>query len=244
MDLATLRSKGLIGTLTAPSAQAVTFPFGLGRHGLHEVAEADYGDRAAATGFVLTAARPARKGVILWISQVSTARDLGTLTEAALREMTGGSMRRLNIITRHTRDALWAAEEAIVSGAATHVIAEVEGADFTSTRRLTLVSGRHGVPVTLLLPHGCEGATAAATRWRISPRPSAANPYDPRAPGYARWHAQLERCRAAPAMAGHEFDLEWNDETLSLCMVSGVAARPSAPRQTSPYGISGDRKAG
>lgn len=244
MDLATLRSQGLIGPLTAPPAQVASFPYGLGRQGLHEVAEAAYGDRAAATGFVLTAARAPHKGVLLWITQASTVRDMGTLPEAALREMSGGGTRRLNIVTRQTSDALWAVEEAVVSGAVSHVIAEVDNADFTSTRRLTLASRRHGVPVTLLLPHYCEGATAASTRWRISPRPSAPNRYDPRAPGHPRWGAQLERCRTAPGMAGHGFDLEWNNETLSLGVVSRMAAGPSAPRQTSPYGNPAHRKAG
>lgn len=244
MDLATLRSQGLIGPLTAPPVQAASFPYGLGRHGLHEVAEAAYGDRAAATGFILTAARGLHKSVLLWISQANTTRDMGALPESALREMSGDGIRRLNIVTRQTSDALWAVEEAIVSGAVSHVIAEISGADFTSTRRLTLASRRHGVPVTLLLPHHCEGATAASTRWRISPRPSAANRYDPRAPGHPRWRAQLERCRTAPAMAGHVFDLEWNNETLSLGLVPGMAAGPSAPRQTSPYGSPSHRKAG
>ncbi|MFN3610120.1 MAG: ImuA family protein [Hyphomonas sp.] len=244
MDLAALISQGLIGPVTAPPAQAASFPYGLGTQGLHEVAEAGYGDRAAATGFILAAARPARKGVLLWISQITIARETGTLPEAALREMTGDGVRRLNLVTHQTRDALWAVEEAVVSGAVSHVIAEVDSADFTSTRRLTLASGRHGVPVTLLLPHRCEGATAASTRWRISPRPSAPNGYDPRAPGHPRWRAQLERCRTAPAMAGHLFDLEWNDETLSLTVVSRMGTGSSAPRQTSPYGTYGDRRTG
>lgn len=235
MDLATLRSKGLVGSLTAPPVQAACFPFGLGEQGLHEVVEAGYGDRAAATGFILAAARPRARGVLIWISQTSTLREMGTLPEAALREMNGTGARRLNVVTRQTSEALWAVEEAIISGAASHVIAEVESADFTATRRLTLASGRHGVPVTLLLPYQREGATAAATRWRISPRPSAPNRYDPRAPGQPRWRAQLERCRTAPAVAGQTFDLEWNDETLSLGMVSGMAAGPFAPRQASPY---------
>lgn len=232
MDLATLISKGLVGPLTAPPPREAGFPYGLGRHGLHEIAETGYGDRAALTGFLLaTAPRPSRKTILLWVTQASTARDMGRLPEAALREATGGQARRLGLVTRHAGDALWAVEEAVVSGAVSHVIAEVDAADFTATRRLTLASERHGVPVTLLLPHTCEGATAALTRWRISPQPSAPNRYDPRAPGHARWRAHLERCRPAPTLVGQAFDLEWNDETLSLDMVSGMVAGSSAPRQ-------------
>lgn len=244
MDLATLISKGLVGPLTAPPAQEVSFPFGLSKQGLHEVAEAAYGDRAAITGFLLaTAPRSSRRTVLLWITQANTARDMGQVPEAALREATGGNVRRLSLVTRHASDALWAAEEAVVSGAVSHVIAEVDHADFTATRRLTLASERYGVPVTLLLPHTCEGATAATTRWRIQPRPSTPNRYDPRAPGYARWQAQLERCRPAPALVGQLFDLEWNDETLSLGMVSGMVAGPPAPHEAPFHSDLPDRKA-
>lgn len=231
MDLATLKAKGLIGPVRAAPEAEIAFPYGLGVSGLHEVAEAGYGDRAAATGFVLAAAKPAGSGILLWISQTHSARETGIVPEAALRGMTRGKLQRLTVMTRQASEALWAVEEAIISGAVSHVIAEVETADFTATRRLTLASGRHGVPVTLLLPHRTEGATAAATRWRIAPLPSAPNHYDPLAPGHARWRAALERCRTAPGAAGRNFDLEWNDETLSLSVVPGMAAGPAAPRK-------------
>ncbi|MEZ5946933.1 MAG: hypothetical protein R3C13_10695 [Hyphomonas sp.] len=212
---------------------------------MHEVAEAAYGDRAAATGFILTATQPAKSTICLWISQTSLVHDLGHVPERALRELTADRMRRFSVVTRHGSEALWAAEEAIMSGAVHHVIAEVEEADFTATRRLALASEKHGVPVTLLLPHRCEGATAAATRWRVSPRPSAPNRYDPHAPGASRCRAVLERCRIAPEEAGRVFDLEWNDETLSLGMVSGMVAgsataRPSRGNNSPPP----QRKAG
>lgn len=233
MDLATLKAKGLIAPLTAPPLRETAFPYGLGRRGLHEVAEASYGDRAAATAFILTAS-PAARGVLLWISQAETVGDMGTLPEAALREMTGHKIHRLSLVTRHAHEALWAMEEAIVSGAVSHVVGEVDKADFTATRRLVLACERYGVPATLLLPYTCEGATAALTRWRISPRGSAPNPYDPEAPGHPRWRAKLEKCRAAPAATGQFFDLEWNDETLSLSMVSAMASGQASPRKAPP----------
>ena len=152
------------------------------------------------------------------------------MLQAALRQMQAVMPQRLNVETRTLAEALWAVEEAVVSGAVSLVIAEVEAADFTATRRLTLASGRYGVPVILMMPQTCEGATAAATRWRIRPRPSAPNRYDPQAPGNPRWRAVLERCRTAPNATGASFDLEWNDETLSLSVVSGLAAGPAAPR--------------
>lgn len=243
MDLATLRTKGLIGPLNSPQARTTAFPYELGRRGLHEVVEQAYGDIAAVTGFALSAARPAHPGALLWITQTIRRRDVGGLHELALREMAHKKTRRLCLVVKHARDALWATEEAVVSGAVNHIIAEVDTVDFTATRRLALASGRHGVPVTLILPDGHEGATAAATRWRIAARPSAPNPYDPKAPGRARWRANLERCRLNPSAAGRTFDLEWNDETLSLSVVSGMVAGPAAPCTTPPHNLP-QRKAG
>lgn len=214
--------------ILAPPASAVSFPYDLGRSGLHELAEASYGDRPAMTGFLLAVMRQQTKGAWIWVRQSSIARDTGTVPEAALAG--SGCHLRLTVQARTAKEALWATEEAILSGAASLVIAEIEDADFTATRRLTLASSRHGVPVVLMLPYTCEGATAAATRWRVSPRPSATNRYDPHAPGHPRWRAVLERCRTAPAVTGQAFDLEWNDETLSLGVAAGLAAGPPAPR--------------
>lgn len=243
MDIATLRTKGLLGTIAAAPGAGVSFPFGLGVSGLHEVAEASYGDRAAVTGFLLATARQARQGAWLWISQTKFTGDAGQVPEAALRQMQGAAPQRLNVEVRTPAEALWAVEEAIVSGAVSLAVAEVDTADFTATRRLALASGRHGVPVVLLMPQTCEGATAAATRWRISPRPSSPNRYDPHAPGHARWRATLERCRTAPHLTGTSFDLEWNDETLSLGVVSGLAAGQAAPRPAAREAMA-RRKAG
>jgi protein ImuA len=213
----------------APPAGATGFPYGLGKSGLHELAAASYGDAPAMTGFLLAAMRKQTKGAWIWVRQASIVRDMGDVPEAALAG--GPACLRLNVQARSVREALWATEEAVLSGAASLVITEIEEADFTATRRLALASSRHGVPVVLMLPYTCEGATAAATRWRVGPRPSSPNHFDKYAPGHPRWRAVLERCRTSPASTGQAFDLEWNDETLSLSVVSGLAAGPAAPRQ-------------
>ena len=244
MDIATLKSRGLIRPVTAAPVQPAAFPFGLGVSGVHEVAEEAYGHWAAVTGFVLATARPGRKSPCLWVCQANITQDAGHVPVTSFREMTGADTPRLSLITRNASETLWAAEEGVVSGAVSHVVAEVERADFTATRRLALASEKHGVPVTLLLPHGCSGVTAAATRWRIGTRLSTPNRHDPRAPGQARYRAVLERCRIAPAATGQAFDLEWNNETVSLHMVSGMVAGPSAPRPAPVFAADGHRRAG
>lgn len=230
MNFTDLLQKGLIGPLTGPAPKPAGFPYGLGAAGLHEVAGAAHDDSAPATGFILAASAMHHTGLWLWVRQQRLALETGHLSETGLAQSIRKVPPQLGVTARRDSEALWATEEAIVSGAVSHVIAEVSQADFTATRRLALAAHRYGVPVTLLLPYTCSGATAAATRWRISARPSAPNRYDPQAPGHPRWRAVLERCRAAPAAAGQAFDLEWNDETLSLRMADTLAAGQAAPR--------------
>ena len=221
-----------LGEASAPREPA-RFPLGLGASGVHEVCEAGFGDMAALTGFALSAS-PVRRGAIAWISQSTTLANHGHIFGAGLSAIRTKRPDILYIGTRKLTEALWATEEAIRSSAAGLVIAELSDLDFTASRRLTLAASRHGVPVILLMPYTREGASAATARWRVSPRPSAPNRHDRTAPGAARWQAVLERSRQVPHMAGHVFDLELDDETLSLTVVSGLASDAPTPRAPEP----------
>lgn len=212
----------------ARAESSAEFPLGLGEAGVHEVCEASFGDMASLTGFALAAAKP-RRGAIAWIVQRRLALDHGSFLPAGRSEICRAPRPVISVDVSKLGDALWAIEEAVRSAAVGCVIAEIDHTDFTSSRRLALASGRHGVPVILLMPYACEGATAASARWRVSPRPSSQNVFDPRAPGHVRWRAVLERSRQAPHMAGKIFDLELNHETLSLSVVSRLAAHAPAP---------------
>lgn len=205
------------------------FPLNLGREGVHEICEASHGDMAAMTGFALAAARPPA-GAVFWVRQFGLSREHGQLLHAGLETVAHRPAGLLSVETRKTSDALWASEEAICSGAVGLVIAEIEGLDFTASRRLALAASRHGVPLILLLPWRRDGSSAATARWRITSRPSAPNAFDARAPGASRWQAVLEKSRQAPQMAGHVFNIELDHETLSLRVVSGLAAHAPSPR--------------
>ncbi len=247
MTLETLLARGVVRKLTdhAPhagktrDAKAAGFPFGLGSIGVHEVAETHYGDLTAATGFVLAALnagehdRPSASPT-LWISQHAARRDHGRLLHNGAGEINANALPVLHVTVGKTSDALWAVEEALSSGAVGRVVAELDDADFTATRRLALTAGRHGVPAILIMPHGREGASAAAVRWRIAAAPSAPNRLDPRAPGNPRWRVRLERCREAPHLAGDEFDLEFCHETLCLRVVPRLAPGTIAPDAARP----------
>ncbi|MEM5516252.1 hypothetical protein WNY37_04775 [Henriciella sp. AS95] len=231
-----------LGQAAAPREPA-QFPLGLGTCGVHEICETSFGDMPALTGFALSAA-PARRGAIIWVSQSGLLTNHGNLLETGLRGLRRERADLLHVHARKLPDTLWAIEEAIRSSAAGLVIGELSDMDFTASRRLALASSRHGIPVVLLMPYTREGATASIARWRVMPRPSAPNRYDRKAPGNPRWQANLERSRQAPHMAGHSFDVEFDDETLSLTVVSGLAADTPSPGETVPADILPLRRTG
>lgn len=216
------------GWAEAPTAEP-GFPFGLAREGVHEIVEGAYGDAPACAGFAVASLQAARPGAVVWVSQAEARLAHGGLSGAGLKQAGLDPGRFMLVRTRKRVDALWATEEAARSGHAAAVVAEVSEADFTATRRLSLVSETTGAPILLLMPYGREGATAAQARWRVSARPSSPNRYDARAPGRTRWRAVLERSRNAPSAAGRVFNLEVDNETLSLRMVPGLAAGPAPP---------------
>lgn len=206
------------------------FPFGLGAKGVHECVEDKFGDMSTLTGFVLANVKP--QSAILWVKQYKLTQEHGALLPSGTRSFQNTKFPCLHVKTSKSMDVLWAIEEGIKSGGVSLIIGEVDEASFTATRRLKLASERYGIPVVLLMPHTREGISACETRWRISSKPSKPNPYDLKAPGSVCWQAKLERCRPAPARVGQVFDLEYDDEALSLRVVSGMAARQAKANKT------------
>ncbi len=218
-----------------PSRQAVSgepsFPFGLARSGVQEVAEASFGDHAAVTGFALAAAEKAGASGVLWITGYRQSQEHGRLVERWAKGTFASSVEAvLHLETRKREHILWAAEEAIKSRAVSLVMVETEAPDFTASRRLSLASEASGVPAILLLPARTEGSTAAQARWRVASGASLPNPFDGQAPGVPVWNVTLERCRTAPSQVGRHFTLRADDEPLSLHPSQGLAPDKVAPR--------------
>jgi protein ImuA len=225
-------------------AATAAFPFGMAQKGVHEIAEAHYGDAGAAAGLALSALRASRPGIWLWIRERALTADLGRVTGLGAAAFGLDPSRLVFVEAGSSLEALLATEEGVRSGAVSAVITELKDASFTATRRLLLASEAGGTPALLLFPHTRAGATASHARWRVSPAPSAPNLFDARAPGSPRWTARLERCRTAPGQAGRQFDLEFDDETLCLRLVSGLVDRPAAARPARPADILPFRKTG
>lgn len=221
---------------TATGTNHVHFPYQLGTLGVHEIAPETYGDGPAALGFALTAGGGECNGALLWIREDRFVPDRGRPCGDGLRALGIDPGRLLTATARSSRDALWATEEAMKSGAVGLVLTELAGVDFTATRRLALASEAQASAAILCLPHTLEGATAAMTRWRVRAAPSAPNRLAPGQVGRLRWQARLERARNAPHAIGRSHGLEFNHETLSIDLVPGLAAGPAPPPQETGTG--------
>jgi protein ImuA len=177
---------------------------GLARGGFHEL----LGDHGAITSF-LAALLGRQQGIqhVLW---VTPQPDLYPGGMAQL----GLSPRRLTIAwTRQTDNRLWAMEEALKDLPGGAVVAEVEQADLTETRRLQLAAESSG-SIGFLVRRDRQ-PSAALTRWLVEP----ARSRDLR----HTWRLTLERVRGAEA--GGSWVLEFDDASLSFNLVAALADR-------------------
>lgn len=121
----------------------------------------------------------------------------------------------IHITAAKPEDALFALEEGLRCADFAFVIGELTGnpraLDFTASRRLSVASEKHGVPLYLVRHDGHAELSAARRRWRITPFASAPAQWNARAPGTPRWQAELFRARdlAPGTWIGGETD-DWH----------------------------------
>lgn len=173
----------------------------LARGGIHEVV----GDQGAITSFL--AALLGRHQTIQHVLWVTPQSDLypGGLAQLGL------SPRRLTVAwTRQTDNRLWAMEEALKDLPSGAVVAEVEQADLTETRRLQLAAESCG-SIGFLVRRDRQ-PSAALTRWLVEP----ARSRDIR----QTWRLTLERVRGAEA--GGSWVLEFDHASLCFNLVAAL----------------------
>ena len=128
-------------------------------------------------------------------------------------------------------DVLAVAEEALRHGGLAGVVCEADRLSLTASRRLQLAGEAGGVPA-LVLRRWRRGAapaagTACATRWTVTPRPSACPSGLPR----AAWSLALTRCRGGRPAAWSVFletaregrEGRGADAPLRLCLAGELA---------------------
>ncbi|MCW3834983.1 protein ImuA [Sphingomonas canadensis] len=200
---------------------------GLRLDALHEAAgaSADLADDCAATLFLAGIAARAW-GPVLWVVR---RRDLFApgLAQAGL------SARRLLYAEARDDDELMAMmEEGLRHRGLGAVIGEVRRADMAATRRLQLAAEGGRTIALLLRRHGRAGSdplrppSAAVTRWKVAPTPSAALPVE--GVGRPRWRLDLVRQRGGE---GGNWIVEACDETGRCALPADVAGRTAAARR-------------
>ncbi len=177
---------------------------------------ADFRD-GAAVGFALSQV-PAG-GSILWVQERMAALETGRPFGRAFARFGGDPEQLVLACSRNAADLLWAMEEGLRCSSLSAIIGEVYGdpraLDFTATKRLAMRAERQGVHVFLIRFQGSATLSAARQRWKIRSLPSVPHPFDDRAPGAPRWHAELFRARdmrpgiweASYDRAAHRLDL-------------------------------------
>ncbi len=236
-----------VWTLGVPDLDGCLGPLGLDCGGVHEIKPAVPVPAAGSWPSVCAAARrfalglavrrlaslPAdRQGapLLLCTSRHRTA-ELGTPFGPGLAAL-GVDPARLILVEPHKpADVLWAIEEGLRSAGLALVVGEIDDAGLTPARRLALAAER-GVTPCLLLTHPHAGGIAAtASRWRIASGPSAPHALDPTAPGTARLHVSLERCRGSPVAPRQvPFLLEWCDAAYRFRVAASLADRAPGTR--------------
>jgi protein ImuA len=200
---------------------------------LHEAAsDGSLAGIAALTAFA--GALAGRLGTVLWCSRPSDA--FGTAFYSPGLAQVGLKPEQVLAVSARRDDAILAAmEEGLRHPILACVIGEVERLSLTASRRLQLAAEKSGVTALVLRtpPRRKQAETepiAAASRWRITPLPSA--PHVIPEAGRARWQLELLQSRSG---ATGEWIVEAPDAQgylrLSAPMGDGFAKAPAAPGQ-------------
>ena len=200
---------------------------------LHE-ARGDGGLSSYGAVTAFTAAIAGRLGKVLWCGKRADRTNAG-LYGPGLAQV-GLKPDQMLAVTASTDDDILAVmEEGLRHPVLASVVGEVERLNLTSRRRLQLAAEKSGVTAFVLrTPSRRNGLQtepiAAASRWRITPAPSA--PHSIPDAGRARWRLELFQSRSG---ATGEWMIEAPDAQgyfrLSSPVADGFAKAPAAPRQ-------------
>jgi protein ImuA len=194
---------------------------GLALGALHEVSQAGPGHEYAALAALFVAGVLARlKGPVLWCVH---SRDLFAPGVAA------AGLHPDRVIYAETfrdADVLPVMEEGLRHKGLTAVVGEAVKVGLKSTRRLSLAAEKSGSMAILLRRwQACDQTgSAAVTRWRISPHPSAELPVP--SVGRARWRLDLVRVRGGEPAT---WIVEGCDEKGRLALSPDLADGPRPP---------------
>lgn len=173
---------------------------------LHEIYADELRQSGVALGFTLGIARRLLGGgrrALIYLQLAGEAQELGLPYGLGLARF--GIMPDTLVLVRPQTpvELLWALEEAIACRAVAGVIADVaaqpRALDFTASRRLSLRTAASGTSAFLIRYGTGREASAAKLRWHVRPSLSAADRWDPAAPGLPRLEVEIEKRRLGSA---------------------------------------------
>ncbi len=176
---------------------------------LSEVFATGTRDAGAGFGFCLLQARglltPERRAV-LFLQMHNEAQETGLPYGPGLLRF-GFDPEMLAVVRTDTAaELLWAMEEAAGCNGVAAVIGDFardyKPLDFTASRRLGLRAETSGTALFVLRYGVAREASAATFRWHVAAMPSAAEGFDARAPGAARYKVTLEKGGRRPGTGG------------------------------------------
>lgn len=182
------------------------------------------GGVACALALALDGGAGAGEKPVLWVQDEGSRRKTGRPYRPGLPPAL--RHRVIHVAARNAQDALFALEEGLRCRDLACVIGEVLGnpraLGLTASRRLSLATEKHGVPLFLVRHDAARDLGSARMRWQVrsaaSPRPR----WNPAAPGQHSWHAELFRARAYPPS-------EWILRDDYGTLVASSPAQDSAP---------------
>lgn len=204
---------------------------GLEPHAAHEVVARSCGDAPAALGFAAALAarrllglKPEDRRPVLWVRALGEVSEYGRLYGHGLARFGLSHDRLLTVSLRKPAAVLWTIEEALRSRAVSMVVCDGDHNrfDLTATRRAMLAGHEGETPCVMVFTGARNGATAARTRWMVSPAPSIPPPYDETAPGNPAWNLILTRSRGGRPGA---WTVDWHHATHRFSLVSPPAGR-------------------
>lgn len=198
---------------------------------LHELWAARSSDHAAVTAFALASAKDTKKP-ILWVASTTIFREQGLPYAPGLMNMGLKPETLVLIRTATGKDALWALEEGIKADAFSMVVGELEDISLKNSQRLSIALQEHNTKGILLMRSTQEPQSAAYSRRRITPEPSAQHPILSNAVNESQVKVQALKHRAG--IKPHTFSMEWNHETHRFDLVSPLGDRSVAEAATPP----------
>ncbi len=202
----------------------------LERPGVHEFLGESGAGRAAALSLLLCAAAElpgAAERRLVWVQTRASSSRWGLPCGDGLKAIGLDPRSLLLVEPKDERELLWSLEQALDCPGLLAVVGCLPGVErhysFTPSRRLSLRALRNGSRVFLARGARIREATAAQSRWRVEPAPSAPEDLTWRGselPGARSWRLSLLR---APGRTPGTWNIEWNEHENRLCMAASPA---------------------